>query len=190
MGMSFVWQVICQEPKFQHWPNDGSRRKVSEALCGPWNVMAIHQMAVEIFHLDQSGETTDWHVRMAKNITFVTRMVTSKMEIVKHLLRSHHFITLQEKHGSTGWDGGNPAVWQVDRLTSRIPVEFLSIAVPWSGSGKSRKTPSPPCYLITATSHTGTLCTLCSSAAKYKTTGKDAVYIIRLLLLFSMWNLG
>lgn len=66
---------------------------------------------------------------------------------------------------------------QVDRLTSCAP-EYLSIAVPWSDLSKSRKTPSPPCYLISATSHTGTLCTLYSSVSKYKTTGRDAVYLI------------
>lgn len=102
------------------------------------------------------------------------------METVEHLLAGRlYFITRQEKYGSTGRDGGNPAVWHVDTLTSCTPVECLHVAVPRSGSSKSRKTPSPPCYLITATSHTGTLCTLCSSAAKYKTTGRDAVYIIR-----------
>lgn len=62
---------------------------------------------------------------------------------------------------------------QVDRLTSCAPG-YLNSAVPRSGPSKSRKTPSPPCYLTSTTSHTGTLCTLCSGVSKYKTTGRDA----------------
>lgn len=36
-------------------------------------------------------------------------------------LRNRLFITHQEDYGSTGSNGGNPAVWQVDKLTSSTP---------------------------------------------------------------------
>lgn len=49
---------------------------------------------------------------------------------------------------------------------------------------QEQETPSPPCYLITATSHTGTLGTLCSGTAKYKTTGRHIVYIFKRWLMF------
>lgn len=75
-------------------------------------------------------------------------------------------------------------MWQVDTLTPRCVIFFLFFflqPLPCQGWAKckSRKTPSPPCYITIATNHTGTQCTLCSSAAKYKTTGRDAVCITR-----------
>lgn len=156
-------------------------------LCKPW-------MPIHCWNSSVRTKVVGRHsISMAKNITFIMSHVTRTNGNcwASSDLRSHCYITRPEKYGSTGWDGGNPAMWQVDRLTSCAPVEFLPIAVPRSGSSKSRKTPSPPCYLISATSHTGTLCTLCSSAAKYKTTGRDAVYIIRdSCFFFSVWNLG
>lgn len=149
-----------------------------ESWMSVQNFMAIHHIVVEIFQPRPKWWTDRNSASMAN--TFVIRQNGDKWKLLSiSWLRSHRFITCQEKCGSAGWDGGNPAVWQVDRLTSCAPGGFLPTAVPRSGWSKSRKTPSPPCYLIIATSHTGTLCTLCSSAAKYKTTGRDAVYIIR-----------
>lgn len=97
----------------------------------------------------------------------------------KWRLKNCHFITLAEVW--LNWEGQ----WKSCRVAGRqtdlfAPVELLPTAEPRSGSRKNRKTPSPPAYLISAstTQEHSTLCVL-AEQAKYKTTGRNAAYIIR-----------
>lgn len=83
------------------------------------------------------------------------------------------FIPRQEKHSSSGWDGGNPAVWQVDRLTSCAPVIFYPLLC----QGQIQENPIPT--LLPHHSHQPHRNTESSVQSKYKPTGRDAVYIIR-----------
>lgn len=53
-------------------------------------------------------------------------------------MMTHDFISCQEKCGSSGWHGGNPAMQQVDRLTSCASPQFFFNPLQCQGQDRAR----------------------------------------------------